>query len=111
MIILPIIRKNMILQNDFRNTIHRKMFCLESDGCLILMIRKISIYQFCFAIYKKSGAVVSDTPFFSTLTDGVSMGCRKQHYDCVIRYLYEDDDLSDQVYALSAMQFSGIILC
>ena len=64
----------------------------------------------CFAIYKKSGAVVSDTPFFSTLTDGISMGCRKQHYDCVIRYLYEDDDIDDQIYTLSTMQFSGIIL-
>lgn len=64
----------------------------------------------CFAIYKKSGAVVSDTPFFSALTDGISMGCRKQHFDCVIRYLYEDDDIDDQVYTLSTMQFSGIVL-
>ena len=64
----------------------------------------------CFAIYKKSGAVVSDTPFFSTLTDGISMGCRRQHYDCVVRYLYEDDDIADQVYTLGASQFSGIIL-
>ncbi len=64
----------------------------------------------CFAIYKKSGAIVSDTPFFSALTDGISMGCRKQHYDCVIRYLYEDDDIDGQVYTLSTMQFSGIVL-
>ena len=64
----------------------------------------------CFAIYKKSGAVVSDTPFFSTLTDGISMGCRRQHYDCVVRYLYEDDDIADQVYTLGASQFSGMIL-
>ena len=64
----------------------------------------------CFAIYKKSGAVVSDTPFFSTLTDGLNMGCRRQHYDCVIRYLYEDDDLSDQIYTLETSKFSGIIL-
>lgn len=64
----------------------------------------------CFAIYKKSGAVVGDTPFFSTLTDGLNMGCRRQHYDCVIRYLYEDDDLSDQIYTLETSKFSGIIL-
>ena len=64
----------------------------------------------CFAIYKKSGAVVSDTPFFSALTDGISMGCRKQQYDCVIRYLYEDDDIESQVYTLSTMRFSGIVL-
>lgn len=64
----------------------------------------------CFAIYKKSGAVVGDTPFFSALTDGLSMGCRRQQYDCVVRYLYEDDDISDQVYTLEASKFSGIIL-
>ena len=64
----------------------------------------------CFAIYKKSGAVVGDTPFFSTLTDGISMGCRRQHYDCVVRYLYEDDDLDDQVYMLGTQQFAGVIL-
>lgn len=64
----------------------------------------------CYVIYKKSGAVVGDTPFFSTLTDGINMGCRRQHYDCVVRYLYEDDDITDQVYTLGSSQFSGIIL-
>lgn len=64
----------------------------------------------CFAIYKKSGAVVGDTPFFSALTDGINMGCRRQHYDCVTRYLYEDDDLADQIYTLETSKFSGIIL-
>ena len=53
---------------------------------------------------------MGDTPFFSTLTDGITMGCRKQRYDCVSRYLYDDDDIVNQVYALNAMQFSGIIL-
>jgi len=64
----------------------------------------------CFVIYKKSGAIVGDTPFFSTLSDGINMGCRRLHYDCVVRYLYEDDDIADQVYTLGASQFSGIIL-
>ena len=64
----------------------------------------------CFVIYKKSGAVVSDTPFFSTLTDGISMGCRRRRYDCVVRYLYEDDEIADQIYTLGNSRFSGIIL-
>ena len=64
----------------------------------------------CFAVYKKSGAVVDDTPFFSSLTDGVNIGCRREHYDCVIRYLYEDDDLEDQIYTLSNGGFSGVIV-
>lgn len=64
----------------------------------------------CFVIYKKSGAVVSDTPFFSALTDGINMGCRRRRYDCVIRYLYDDDDIADQIYTLGNSQFNGIIL-
>lgn len=64
----------------------------------------------CFIIYKKSGAVVSDTPFFIMVTDGVSKGCRTRGYDCVIRYLYEDDNLEDQIYTICHSDFSGIIL-
>ena len=64
----------------------------------------------CFAVYKRSGAVVDDTPFFSSLTDGVSTACRRKGYDCVIRYLYEDDDLDDQIYSLGRTQFSGVIV-
>ena len=64
----------------------------------------------CFAVYKMSGAVVDDTPFFAELTDGVSVGCRKENYDCIVRYLYEDDDLEDQIYALNSGGFSGVIV-
>jgi len=64
----------------------------------------------CFAVYKLSGAVVDDTPFFAELTGGVSTGCRKENYDCVIRYLYEDDDLDDQIYSLNSGGFSGVIV-
>ncbi len=64
----------------------------------------------CFIIYKKSGAVVNDTPFFIALTDGVSKGCRLRGYDCVIRYLYEDDNLEDQIYMIGKSDFAGIIL-
>lgn len=64
----------------------------------------------CFLIYKKSGAVVSDTAFFSDLTDGVNSFCRKEGFDCVIRYLYDDDDFDDQLYALQDARFSGIIV-
>ncbi len=66
--------------------------------------------NFCFTIYKKSGAVVGDTPFFSELTAGISIACKKEGYDLVIRYLYEDEDLPDQLYLLDSARFSGIIL-
>lgn len=64
----------------------------------------------CFVIYKKSGAVVGDTPFFSALMDGVSTTCHQRSYECVIRYLHEDDDLDHQIAALGSANFSGIII-
>lgn len=64
----------------------------------------------CLTIYRKSGAVVGDTPFFSSVTDGVAAGCKKEHYDFVIRYLYEDEDMDGQMYKLSSAGFSGILL-
>ena len=64
----------------------------------------------CFAVYKRSGAVVDDTPFFAGLTDGVNIGCRSEHYDCVTRYLYEDENLEEQINALNISSFSGIII-
>ncbi len=64
----------------------------------------------CFAIYKKSGAVVDDTPFFTALSDGVCMGCKEGNYDFVVRYFYEDEDLGEQLYTLNTSHFAGIIL-
>ncbi len=72
--------------------------------------RSVKKGSICFAIYKKSGAIVDDTPFFSTLSDGVGLGCKREGYDFVIRYLYEDDDLDQQLFVLKNAQFSGIIL-
>ena len=64
----------------------------------------------CFAVYRKSGAVVGDTPFFSELTDGISVSCRRKGYDCVIGYLFEDEDLNDQIYQLHTSKYAGIIV-
>lgn len=64
----------------------------------------------CFAVYKKSGAVVADTPFFAALADGISLACKKRGCDYVIRYIYEDDRLDSQIYSLDSAGFSGIIL-
>ena len=64
----------------------------------------------CFAVYKKSGAVVADTPFFATLADGISLTCKRQSYDYVIRYLYEDERLDGEIYSLDQGGFAGIIL-
>lgn len=64
----------------------------------------------CLVVYKKSGAVVADTPFFSSLTEGISNGCTKKYYCLSICYFYEDENLSDQVNLLKTSGYSGIIL-
>lgn len=67
-----------------------------------------SIY---FIVYKKHGAVVSDTPFFSEVSDGVVLGCKEAGYKVKISYLYGDEE--DSVEQLEEIQYSdciGIIL-
>ncbi|MBQ9563022.1 MAG: LacI family DNA-binding transcriptional regulator [Lachnospiraceae bacterium] len=64
----------------------------------------------CMVIYRRSGAVVSETPFFSALSGGVSLGCKRAGYDLVLRYLYEDEDFDDQLYLISASGFDGLIV-
>ena len=66
--------------------------------------------EICLVIYKKSGAVVSDTPFFSQLIDGISLSCRKYHLGFVTRYVYEDDDVASQIFDLQAHSFAGLIV-
>ena len=66
--------------------------------------------QLCFVIFKKSGAVVADTPFFALLSDGVGLGAKQEGYDFVIRYLYEDENIEEQLNVLDHAGFSGIVL-
>lgn len=61
-------------------------------------------------IYKKHGAVVSDTPFFAQLTEGVSASCRKNHYSLDVRYLYADSSLQQGLRELRASRPDGVIL-
>lgn len=61
-----------------------------------------------FVIFKKHGAVVTDTPFFNQLTEGIDQACRQVHYSLNINYLYADDNLSRQLNSLSYC--NGMIL-
>ena len=63
-----------------------------------------------FVIYKKSGAVVSDTPFFAHLSEGISEGCAFHNYNCSITYFYEQADVRQQLRELAYSKYSGIIL-
>ena len=50
-----------------------------------------------FIIYRKHGAVVADTPFFSQLTQGIDFGCKKHHYYMHVFYLDEGKNMEKQI--------------
>ena len=50
-----------------------------------------------FIVYKKSGAVVDDTPFFSKLSDGIKKKCSEEGYTAKVEYLYRSD-LTDRYF-------------
>lgn len=66
--------------------------------------------RFTFVIYKKHGAVVSETPFFSELTDGVSRACREFGYALDIHYLLESGHSAQEFLDLSGRGIDGILL-
>ena len=64
-----------------------------------------------FIIYKKYGAIVADTPFFSQLSEGISIGCMKNNYRLNILYFQEDEDtIQKQFEDIKYSNCSGIIL-
>lgn len=64
-----------------------------------------------FVIYKKHGTVVADTPFFSQLSEGISIGCKKKGYQLKITYIYEDKEtLNQQIEDLKYSDCCGLVL-
>lgn len=79
-----------------------------------------------FVIYRKSGAVVpnspvrhsnspqvnslSDIPFFAQLSEGIDSGCKLCRYFLNISYLYEGDDLNAQLSDWKHIGVKGILL-
>lgn len=63
-----------------------------------------------FIIYKKNGAVVSDTPFFSQLSEGIDAGCKEACYCLNISYLYEEDDIPSKISEMVRLGCRGILL-
>lgn len=71
-------------------------------------IRQGSIH---FVIYKKHGTVVTDTPFFSQVSEGIALECRKENYKLKISYIYEDEEtLPGQIEDMRVSDCCGIIL-
>jgi LacI family transcriptional regulator len=61
-------------------------------------------------IYKKHGDVVSDTPFFAELIQGIEMETRKDDFSLVISYFYESYNSRQQLSAISSSSSRGVIL-
>lgn len=62
-----------------------------------------------FLLYRRHGAVVGDTPFFSSLSDGVANACRSTGYHLNIRYIYEENIRQELANILSS-DCKGVIL-
>ena len=63
-----------------------------------------------FIIYKKSGAVVDDTPFFLKLSEGIQSACAQEGYRLRTQYLHESDFCPRDLDELHASDCMGIIL-
>ena len=62
-------------------------------------------------IYKKHGAVVADTPFFSQLSEGITLGCKKENFNLKVSYIYENEEnVERQIEDLRTSDCCGIIL-
>ena len=74
-----------------------------SEGSVVKSIR--------FVIYKESGQIVSDTPFFSALIDGVEAECRAGEYETVLCNLNRNaPDYEEHLQQILSDPTSGILL-
>ena len=48
-----------------------------------------------FLIFQRNGAVVTDTPFFRKLTNGISDTCKIYNYPLNIQYLLYNEDIKN----------------
>lgn len=62
-----------------------------------------------FLMYRRHGAVVGETAFFSSLTEGVAMACRKSGFRMNMQYLHEEN-LRYELKNLLGTDTKGVIL-
>ena len=90
----------------------RVLEAAKAQGFDFGRVRRRSALRGCFAfvIYKKHGAVVSETSFFSELTDGISLACREYGFGLEIHYLLSSKHLSEDLSVLAAQNLDGILV-
>lgn len=63
-----------------------------------------------FILFRRHGAVVTDTPFFAQVSEGVGMACKEEGYHLNVSYLYEGDDVARLLKDIEAMGCKGVVL-
>lgn len=63
-----------------------------------------------FIFYRKHGAIVTDTPFFSQLSAGVEAECQIRQYDLNILYLYDEKNIDKLLLNWTRIGVKGIVL-
>jgi LacI family transcriptional regulator, purine nucleotide synthesis repressor len=64
-----------------------------------------------FIIYKKHGYVVSDTPFFSALIEGIERECRAEGYEMLVSHIFCNEDNDEDVREIIKQeQVAGVLI-
>lgn len=63
-----------------------------------------------FVIYKKHGVIVTDTPFFSQLLEGIEQSCKDNNFILQITYFNESDSIKEQIDNIKKSDSDGILL-
>lgn len=63
-----------------------------------------------FIVYKKHSKVVADTPFFSTLMEGIDLEARKNGYNLVISYINESENKAEVLRLIEENPLDGLII-
>ena len=72
--------------------------------------KQIQGQTICFILYRRQGAVVGDTPFFSQLTEGIESECKKNGCKLRISYMLKEDEIKQQLADIIHLGCAGIIL-
>lgn len=63
-----------------------------------------------FIIFKKHGNIVTDTPFFGQVTEGINLQCQKHNCRQQISYVYENKSIQSRINEVYKFECSGILL-
>lgn len=61
-------------------------------------------------IYKKHGTVVTDTPFFSELIEGIENCCQAARYEFQVSYFYEGQTPQNHISEILSTEKKGLLL-